>query len=138
MTDYEKAMRNALKKCYPESKHYACWFHFCQAVKRHASQIAGFAVEIRKNATAREIYCRFLCLPLLPADVIENAFNELRLEAQNYNERFFRPFLGYFEMQWIRNVSRTASNSLIYYYKILKTVIRFGHLIGGTGEYFGV
>lgn len=33
--DYEKTMRNSLKKLFPHSKLDACWFHFTQAVKKH-------------------------------------------------------------------------------------------------------
>lgn len=30
MTDYEIAMRNALRSIFPDADHRCCWFHFCQ------------------------------------------------------------------------------------------------------------
>lgn len=104
MTDYEVAMRNALRSCFPESSFFACWFHFCQACKRHASKIPGFVLKLRANETALNIYCRLLCLPLLPAVNIEAAFRNLQTEAANCDARLFRRFIAYFESQWIQKV----------------------------------
>lgn len=97
-------MRNALRSCYPEATFYACWFHFAQACKRHASQIPGFVVKMRGNETALKIYLRALCLPLLPAANIESAFRNLAIEATNCDEKLFRRFFAYYESQWIQKV----------------------------------
>lgn len=83
MTDYEVAMRNALGTVYPEAQMYGCWFHFCQAVKRHASQIGGFLVAARSNNESAEIYYDLLCLPLLPPQYIINVFNLIKMESKN-------------------------------------------------------
>lgn len=43
MTDYERAMKNALKSLYGiDVKYLSCWFHVSQAVKRQASKVDGF------------------------------------------------------------------------------------------------
>lgn len=105
MTDYEFAMRNALRFCFPQSEFHACWFHFTQACKRHAAKIPGFVAGIRGNATARSIYCRTLCLPLLPAEKIVDAFQNLQAEAREYDERFSARYMRYFQTQWIDSVS---------------------------------
>lgn len=52
-TDYELAMRNALKKLFPNVQRFACYFHFCQAVKRRAYQTDGLVKLIRCNVNAR-------------------------------------------------------------------------------------
>lgn len=52
-TDYERAMRNALRKLYPTAALFACYFHYCQALKRRASQTAGFVKFIQSNEKAR-------------------------------------------------------------------------------------
>lgn len=104
MTDFETAMRNAVRSLYPRSKHFGCWFHFAQAVKRHASKIENFVVTIRSNAQARKIYHKFMCIPLLPVHAIEDAFYELEIEALAFDSTFFQRFLRYFENQWIRKV----------------------------------
>lgn len=48
VTDYEKAMRNALKKLYPNAKFYNCHYHFYQAVKKKAYKL-GLAVPIKND-----------------------------------------------------------------------------------------
>lgn len=40
-TDYEVAMRNSLRLLDPLAQLFACYFHFCQAVKRRAWQTPG-------------------------------------------------------------------------------------------------
>lgn len=32
MTDYELAMRNAIRGLFPNADHRCCWFHFCQVI----------------------------------------------------------------------------------------------------------
>lgn len=52
-SDYELAMRNALEKLFPKVKRFACYFHYCQAVKRRAYQTDGLVKLIRSNNAAR-------------------------------------------------------------------------------------
>lgn len=108
MTDYEVAMRNALGSMYPQAKLYGCWFHFCQGVKRHASQIGGFMLAARSNNKAAKAYYELLCLPLLPAEYIQNAFNLIRMENQNQHGETFEQFVDYYERQWLKKVCTFA------------------------------
>lgn len=101
MTDFEKAMRNALRKCFPKPELYTCWFHFTQAVKKHASKQSNFIALIRSNKEAQHIYYKLMCLPLLPPGEILAAFNKLKEEAKNIAERSFKNFIVYYEHQWI-------------------------------------
>lgn len=66
-SDYELAMRNAIKKLFPAATMYACYFHYTQAVKRRASQLREAMLEIQNDDLAKFIYQRCQCLPLLPA-----------------------------------------------------------------------
>lgn len=104
-TDYERAMRNALSKQYPNAVHRCCWFHFTQAVKRNASKIAGFVPMIRGNVAERELYYKIMCLPLLPACLIREAFNVLNAKCLKFvgNEPF-HGFVDYVERQWMEKV----------------------------------
>lgn len=104
MTDYERAMRSALRKIYPGAELYNCWFHYCQALRRHANAIPGFVPAVRSNMGALEIYGKFLCLPLLPAAKIEGAFTIIKAEAESYDANLFRRFLKYYEKQWMKLV----------------------------------
>lgn len=104
MTDYERAMRSALGKVYPQATLFTCWFHFTQAVKRHAKQIPGFAKAIKDDQVAMEIYGKMLCLPLLPAQHINATWARIRAEAFSFDERRFKRFVKYYEQQWIVKV----------------------------------
>lgn len=104
-TDYETAMRNALHKLFPLVVLFACYFHYTQAVKKHAWKTAGLVQLIRTNSNARSIYYRIQCLPLLPPQFILDAFTELKAEANKINRDVFRPFLKYINRQWLLRVS---------------------------------
>lgn len=105
ITDYEKAMRRALNKLHPEVKRFACYFHYCQAVKKRAYKTNGLSKLIFSNAAARLVYFRIMCLPLLPHHKITEMFAALKTEAYELNKTVFRPFIRYWERQWLQNVS---------------------------------
>lgn len=105
MTDFELAMRNAISIQYPEAELNCCWFHFCQAVKRKGAKIGGFIDFIRNNLTARDIYYKLMCLPLLPAQYIVPAFETLekRVAAEPVvvASDAYSTFMEYFRSHWI-------------------------------------
>lgn len=98
MTDYEKVMRNALKKLFPNMKLDACWFHFTQAVKKNAFKHAGMKRLIRTNTDAANVYYKLQALPLLPANEIQTACLMLKSQAPVK----FKKFLQYYERQWLQ------------------------------------
>lgn len=104
VTDYEVAMRNALAKIFPTAQLVSCWFHFCQAVKRHGSQLGGFLLAARASSECSKIYYQLMCLPLLPAEHIMPTYTAIKLEAQVMGNTFDL-FLDYFEKQWLRKVN---------------------------------
>lgn len=109
MTDYEKAMRNAIAMVYPDSELRCCWFHYCQAVKKNASKINGFIGVIRADKTKMEIYRKLMCLPLLPVHLIQSGFSLLKTKASPIKDAKFCKFIEYFDRQWMQRVS-------IYFY----------------------
>lgn len=113
MTDYEEAMRNAIRKTYPGTQLYGCWFHFCQAVKRHGSQLrSGFMVAMRNNAESAKLYYELLCLPLLPHQYIINVFNIIKQEARFNHGKLFDEFIDYYERQWLfKKVTHTRAHT---------------------------
>lgn len=104
MTDFELAMRNALKKIHPEMQFRTCWFHLCQAAQKNAKKDRDFIKLIKKNEEARSMYKKILALPLLPANQIKNAFIALKADALLKFGKPFRTFLAYFEQQWLEKV----------------------------------
>lgn len=103
-TDYELAIRNALKKKYKNSKFSACHFHFAQAVRKNATQFNGFIEFIthKDNESARKIYYKLMYLPLLPPENIDSIFHTLRIQAYQINKAAFEKMFTYYERQWIK------------------------------------
>lgn len=106
-TDYEIAMRNALVTINSNAEMFACLFHYCQALKRRASQTDGLVQLIRTNKTAESIYYRLQCLPILPVGYILTTFKELKKEAIPLKNRSLNQFFAYFKKQWIEKVGYT-------------------------------
>lgn len=104
-TDFERAMRKALRNLYPNVTYVNCWFHFCQAAKKRAMQTPQLIPYIRQNREAEELYYKLLSLPLLPACHIASQFRRLKVLALANHRAVFSDFLSYFESQWIVKVS---------------------------------
>lgn len=103
ITDYECAMRQAIRKVVPNIKLLGCWFHYAQAIRRKVASISDLFDLIRTTEKARDIYYKIICLALLPHDRIERAFNEIALEALQLSKAF-TPLIKYFQKQWLERV----------------------------------
>lgn len=103
-TDFEVAMRQAIRSLNSIARLYACHFHFCQAGKRRAAQTDGFVKMLSNSKDAASIYYRLLCLPLLPEQFINDSFEQLQTEAFALNRRGFKTYFGYYRRQWIVRV----------------------------------
>lgn len=73
MSDYEAALRNALRSIFPECEINGCYFHYCQAIKKNASQFPNFLALLQADRNAKKLYHKFLALPLLRLDKIPEA-----------------------------------------------------------------
>lgn len=102
MTDFEMAMRNALRNVYPDLKQHTCWFHFCQAAKRKAAQIPHLMQAIKSNENVKNAYYKLLSLPLLPPHEILSCFQIIK--SQVADEKAIKKFLNYYEAQWLKKV----------------------------------
>lgn len=100
-TDYEVALRNALREKFPSSKLKGCIFHLTQAVKRNASKIKGLVEFIRQNEAAQKIYYKLMYLAMLPANQIIPMFNSLKDSAKELNNEQLDSFFSYYRRQWI-------------------------------------
>lgn len=106
-TDFEKAMRNSLRRNFPSAKVSGCWFHYCHALKRNAAKINMFTKKLKNNINARRLYKKFMILPLLPSESINDAFNLLKQETDEKIINFpeFTQFISYYERQWMKKVT---------------------------------
>lgn len=101
MSDFELAMRNALRTLFPHIDQYTCWFHFAQAIRRKLNDLPELKSLVRTDKDARKLLYKFMAIPLLPADKIINGF---QLLVGQSNDAFTR-FITYFENQWLKKVS---------------------------------
>lgn len=102
-TDFEKALRNALKMIYPNVQLIGCWFHYAQALRRKVKKITGFAGFLKSNLAAKKLYRKFVNLPLIRSDKIWFAIELFKNEARNFGSRF-TTFINYFEDEWMKKV----------------------------------
>lgn len=101
ITDFEYALRNALKATVPSTPLLGCWFHHCQALRKKVASLSDLFELTKRNKEAKILYRKFQCLALLPASKIKMAFDQLAYEAL---EKFpqFEKFIIYYDNQWIR------------------------------------
>lgn len=101
ITDFERALRNALHATVPLTKLLGCWFHHCKALREKVASISELFELIKNNKEAKILYRKLQCLALLPASEIKNAFDVLGFTAL---EKFsqFEKFLRYYDNQWIK------------------------------------
>lgn len=114
MTDFELALRNAIRAVYPEIETNTCWFHFCQAAKRKASQISPFTNAMKKNDILKDAYYKMLALPLLPEENIVQCFQIIK--SQIADVKVVKPFIKYYENQWIKKVSIKDNFLFIHFF----------------------
>lgn len=86
ITDWEKAIRSALSKVYPNASLKGCWYHYCSAIRRKSRSI-GMHDLLQTNNDACSIYKQILSLP--SADLIIDGYNTIkkkRHESTNYTK----------------------------------------------------
>lgn len=124
ITDFEIALRNALREILVDLILLGCWFHYCQALrKRIASEYQLFLL-IRTNEEARLLYRKCQCLALLPADKIRPAFYQLAFKAVQDFPQFLK-FIEYFDKQWIRKEKPESFSVFLQVREIFSSPIFF-------------
>lgn len=114
LTDYEVAMRKAISYVYPGLHMKACWFHYCQCVRRNAQKFGDFLKELSKRTDAYRLQRKFMSLPLLKPEQIAETFEILKEEAATKHGTLFEDFLIYFQRQWLAKVNKNYQ--FFYYY----------------------
>ncbi|XP_070072587.1 uncharacterized protein [Drosophila takahashii] len=126
ITDYEAAMRKAIRNVYPTVKTVGCWFHFCQALRRNMSKRKSLLEFIRNSKLASSDFHKILALPLLPLYLIESVFHEIKIRIFMFDvNNDFRNFLTYFDKQWIKKVG--CNNFSVYKENTRTTAAVEGH-----------
>ena len=113
MTDFERALRNAIMQVFPNVTLHGCWFHYTQAIMKNARKHLPAAVRNEQNV--KSWVMSVMSIPLLPANNIHGAFdyligdiNDARLDRlKNYIERQWKQRISPEELSVYRLVSRT-------------------------------
>ncbi|KAJ8665880.1 hypothetical protein QAD02_007542 [Eretmocerus hayati] len=113
ITDYEKALRKALRLEFKGVTLIACYFHFCQALFRQGKKKK---IAIRSNRTKQPekhlILRRFMALALLPSDKIQDALDFIIDDCKYYHGDYFDRFIKYFNDEYMKVV--TAKGFSVY------------------------
>lgn len=82
MGDFDGAMRSAIREVFPNIRTYGCLFHYAQCIVKRASRHdVGLASAIRRRGPLLKKFLAFGSLPMLPAENIEEVFEECAAEA---------------------------------------------------------
>lgn len=102
-SDFEEAIRSALREVWLGIDLIGCNFHFCQAIRRYARSIPALSNMLEGGLLHHKIMMMFMRISLLPLEEVENAFAEmLNFVGTNGLTDDFQPFTEYFERTWIR------------------------------------
>lgn len=97
--DYEKALRNAIRKEYPAIEIKGCWFQYCLAVRQKCKTFTRLFEYLWEHPTANILYHKFLCLALLPDTDTAAGFEYLKRKSAELE--IFNEVVAYFEKFWI-------------------------------------
>lgn len=104
MTDWEAAMRNALRIRYPNSKLRGCWWHHRHAVRRKCRNL-GLHDLFKYNSDARMIKQQLLSLSLLPHESFTEGYNYIKnLTNRCKLSKDLKGLFSYYERFWIEEV----------------------------------
>lgn len=103
-SDFEKALRNAVRTVWPKSKVSGCYFHFCQAVYRHMCKV-GLQQAYFRNKKFKLWLRHLMALPNLKPVDIEEEWSVLSKSdvagLSSVEKIFFMKFKKYFNSFWI-------------------------------------
>jgi len=106
MADFEEASVSAFRRVFGDITVTGCWFHFAQSIIKRVNKV-GLKDEYMSEPDVQDIVRCLLGLPLLPADDICLAFDEVKL-AMSTDDRFvnkLNDLLRYANRQWIQKRS---------------------------------
>ncbi|CAI6359310.1 unnamed protein product [Macrosiphum euphorbiae] len=135
MTDFETALRNAFMYIYPEAQIFSCWFHYVQCLQKNIKRM-GYSGYIGQNREAKMCLRMCAALALLPANKIEQGFQEIKNYAHN-NEILIPRFFTYFSSFWlirkgpecfsVHGQPRRTNNNVESFHSTLKQTFQVMH-----------
>ncbi|CAH1715825.1 unnamed protein product [Aphis gossypii] len=117
VTDYERALMNAVQQIFPNSNLLCCWFHYTQSVVRYCHRkVNGVLNLVKRHDVAARIFRMVLALPHLPAErghpgcpnfCMEDGLNTIvnyTLQFPEINEVMNRFLMDYIYHYWFLQI----------------------------------
>lgn len=102
MSDFEKGLRGAIKKEWPEAEITGCNFHFVQALRRKCLTIKSLSTNISKSPKHRYVLNLYMRLSLLPENRVRKGFKDIQnyIKSSKGLVQDFKEFKDYFVKTW--------------------------------------
>ena len=78
----ETPLINSLNIIWPYSDIKICYFHWNQSMEKQRKKYSDL---LEDNINNKEIFKSLITLPLIPIDMVEPVFNQLRINNQDRN-----------------------------------------------------
>lgn len=105
MTDYEDALRNAVRNVWPNCQIRGCEYHLKQAINRKCNKITEVKQTLKRSFFARKIKKMLMNIAQLPENKIDEGYAAVRSYADKWKlSSKFTELFSYFERQWLREV----------------------------------
>ncbi|CAF0709721.1 unnamed protein product [Brachionus calyciflorus] len=105
LTDFEKAVLNALRLAYPGTRLVRCYFHLVQNFWKHI-QSFGLVKLYASDADIRKNFKFLQALAFVPKKDVIFCLNQIKANCPNK----FMPMLNYFEKYYIGNLKKNSSS----------------------------
>ncbi|XP_043273533.1 uncharacterized protein [Venturia canescens] len=100
MSDFERALRNAVLKAFPTALSTGCNTHHDRAIYKKARAL-HLQNLFRTNAEAKSFFKKLLALAYLPADHIANQFETIKNSLTPTVRRQLNPLCDYYARYWL-------------------------------------
>ena len=100
MSDFESALRNALKQVFPSVELNGCFFHYCQCLWLHASKL-GLRAPSRILDT-KKLIALLKILPHIDLQDRKDIFSEIKTTYKS-KDKPFKDFFSYYQNNWLEN-----------------------------------
>ncbi|CAF3972050.1 unnamed protein product [Rotaria sp. Silwood2] len=98
LTNYEPSIIGAISTEFSDAIHNGCYFHFTQAVYRHAQDL-GLTTTYVADTDIHTCIRKRMALALLPLDKIQIVFDDLRRNSSDNVKQILYQLFLYFENQ---------------------------------------
>lgn len=110
ITDFEAAMRKAIRRRYRKAVLRGCWYHYSAAIRKKMVKLNLLGL-MKHSLAARTIKVMMQGLPLLPSEFFMQGYRHVKFLAREWNIfARFKKFFAYFDNFWVAEVCFLEQN----------------------------